>query len=110
MSLDLILPALVLALMGWVIPRLLFHVFPEGVRPLVLLAVTAIGLMMLCGMAFFGVLYVAQGITWESLMREGWGALIAHFAKLGAISSLLWGPMLLLSVANLPRRWVREVW
>jgi hypothetical protein len=56
------------------------------------------------------VLYLAQGINWAALMQDGWGAFLLHFLRLGLISSLLWGPIMLLAVASLPKRWKEEVW
>lgn len=109
-SLTLLIPALVLTLVGWLVPRMLFHVFPEGVRPLLTLAVTATVIMLCFGMAFFAVLYIAQGLPFSALFHDGAGSAVTHFLRLGLISSLLWGPMMLLSVAGLPKRWQKEVW
>ncbi len=107
---GLVLPALALAVMGWLVPRLLARVFPEGVRPLLALACLSAALMLLLGMAFFAALYRWQGVPWEVLLEAGWGGLVLHFLRLGSISALLWGPVLLLSVAELPRRWTRATW
>jgi len=109
-TLTLLIPALVLAALGWSVPRLLFHVFPEGVKPLILLGLVSTVAMFVLGIAFFTVLYLAQGIEWSVLTRGGWGAFLGHFLRLGALSALLWGPIMLLAVASLPRRWTREVW
>ncbi len=109
-GLDLIVPALALAAMGWSVPRLLFHVFPEGVKPLILLGVCSALVMLVLGIGFFTVLYLAQGIDWAALMRDGWMAFLGHFLKLGAISALLWGPVMLLAVASLPKRWTDKEW
>lgn len=108
-GLHLILPALVLVFVGWLVPRLLFHVFPEGIKPLILLAVCSTVVMFGFGITFFGVLYLAQGIPWAMLSGDGWVGFVAHFLRLGAVSALLWGPIMALSVASLPRRWKREV-
>jgi len=109
-GLDLIVPALALAAIGWSVPRLLFHVFPEGVKPLILLGVCSALVMLVLGIGFFTVLYLAQGIDWAALMRDGWMAFLGHFLKLGAISALLWGPVMLLAVASLPKRWTDKEW
>lgn len=109
-SLGLILPGGCLALLGWVVPRLLSLVFPEGVRPLLLLAATAAGIMLLLGTATFVALYLAQGASLAALVEPGLGGFLLHFARLGALSALFWGPILVLSVASLPRTWVRATW
>ena len=107
---SLVFPALALALLGWLVPRLLSLVFPEGVRPLLLLAFCSAALMLLLGMAFFLALYLWQGVDWEALTQAGWPALLGHFLNLGLMSALLWGPILVLSVAGLPRHWTRATW
>ncbi len=110
MTSDLLLPALLLALLGWLVPRLLSLVFPEGVRPLLLLAFVATLIMFALGTGFFVALYLWQGAPFEALMSFGWGAVLSHFGRLGLISALFWGPLLVLSVAGLPRTWVKETW
>ena len=107
---GLVIPALLLALLGWLVPRLLSRVFPEGVRPLLLLAGVSAVAMLLLGMGFFAALYVWQGVPWAMLLEAGWGALVLHFLRLGTMSALLWGPILVLSVAGLPRGWTRATW
>ena len=50
---SLILPVGLMAVIGWVVPRLLAGVFPEGARPLIWLGVTAFVLCLaLSGMLF----------------------------------------------------------
>ena len=107
---GLVLPALLLALVGWLVPRMLSLVFPEGVRPLLLLALVATILMVRIGSGFFVLLYVIQGIPMAVLFEPGLASGIVHFGKLGLISALIWGPILILSVAGLPKTWVKETW
>jgi hypothetical protein len=107
---GLIVPALLLALIGWLVPRGLSLLFPEGVRALMLLAFVATLLMLLIGMGFFVALYVWQGVPLGMLFEAGAVAGLAHFLRLGLISALLWGPIMVLSVAGLPKHWVTEKW
>lgn len=107
---NLVLPALALAFMGWLVPRGLALVFPEGVGPLFALAFCAAAVMLLIGMAFFAALYARQGGPWDALAEAGRVGLLLHFLRLGSISALLWGPIMVLSVAGLPRRWTRATW
>ena len=107
---GLIWPAAALALMGWLVPRLLSLVWPEGVVPLMLLALVAAMLMTLLAMAVFAALYVARGVPLAMLWEPGAGAFLLHFLRLGAASALLWAPILILSVAGLPRHWTRATW
>ena len=110
MGWGLVLPALGLALAGWAVPRLLARLFPEGVRPLLWLALTSALAMQALSMALFLGLYLLQGVPFSELVRPGHGSLLLHLARLGAASALIWGPRLVLSVAGLPRRWRRASW
>jgi len=107
---GLIVPALILALIGWLVPKLLSLVWPEGVRPLFALAFCATLIMLALGTGFFVALYVWQGVPLAILFELGLLSGIMHFARLGLISALLWGPIMVLSVAGLPRHWVKETW
>ncbi len=106
----LLIPSLALALVGWLVPRALSLVWPEGVRPLLALAFVATLLMMLLAGLFFLGLYVAQGVPLTGLAQTGLTPIVAHFGRLAVISALIWGPILVLSVAGLPKHWVKETW
>lgn len=107
---GLILPSLVLALVGWLVPRGLSLVFPEGVKPLLVLSFVSAVIMFLVGSAFFVVLYLIRGAPMEAVLSGGMAEVIVHFGRLGLISALLWGPIMILSVAGLPKHWVEETW
>ena len=107
---GILLPAMVLSALGWVVPRALARVFPEGVRPLMWLALTSAVVMMALGIGFFVLLYAFNGIPLRAVLEEGAGATLAHFGRLAAISALLWGPIMVLSIAGIPKNWVEETW
>ena len=109
-SSGLILPAIVLAIMGWFVPRLLALFWPEGVKWLMLLALVSAVVMALCGAAFFGLLYAMRGVGVGDLIETGGGALVADFLRVSLMSALLWGPLMVLSIAGVPKKWVKEVW
>ena len=46
----------------------------------------------------------------DVLFENGTAGAVFHFLRLSVISVLLWGPVLLLSLSRLPRKWVKEVW
>ena len=107
---SLFLPALVLAIFGFVVPRLLARVLPEGVLPLLLNALLSTLLMfVLAALMFFG-LYVMRGAEAERLLETGLAPTVLFFGQLGLASALIWAPIMLLSVAGLPRKWVKETW
>ncbi len=107
---GLLIPAVLLALIGWLVPRGLSLFWPEGVKPLLMLAFTATLVMFLLSAGFFVALYVWQGAPLALLFEGGFWPATLHFAKLGLISALLWGPILILSVAGLPKHWAKETW
>jgi hypothetical protein len=107
---GLLVPALVLALVGWLVPRVLSLVFPEGVRPLLILSFVSTVIMFLIGSAFFVALYLMRGVPMEAVLAGGLADVTLHFGRLGLISALLWGPIMILSVAGLPKHWVEETW
>ena len=54
--------------------------------------------------------YLVQGVPLATLFEPGLASGLVHFARLGLISALIWGPILILSVARLPKYWVEETW
>lgn len=107
---SLIFPALALACLGWVVPRLLSTVWPEGLRPLIFLAVAAALILFVLSGAMFVVLYILGGVSFAALIEPGFLPFAEHFFRLGAVSALFWAPMMLLSVIGLPKYWVKERW
>ena len=109
-SWGLVLPTLVLAVLGWAVPRALALVWPEGVGPLLALGFVATLLMLLLAAAVFAGLYAIQGAPLGELFRLGPWPGVWHFLRLGLLSALVWAPILVLSAAGLPRRWRTETW
>jgi hypothetical protein len=107
---GLILPALGLMLLGWLVPRGLARVFPEGVKPLFVLAFVATLVMGVVSMAVWLALYLVQGLTVAEYFAPGVWAGLWHLSQLAVASALFWGPVLVLSVAGLPKHWVEETW
>ena len=107
---SLFMPALVLGLMAWFVPKLLARVMPEGVKPLFGIAFLSTVFLFALSAAFFVALYVWQGMTWAQFADFGFAANVLFYGKLGLFAGMIWGPIMVLSVANLPRSWVREVW
>lgn len=107
---GLVIPALCLALMGWLVPRGLSLVFPEGVRPLMVLGFVATLIMFVLSAVLFLALYLMQGVPLSELFADSTLGGLIHFGRLGLLSALLWGPIMVLSLAGLPRTWVEETW
>jgi hypothetical protein len=107
---SLFLPAALLAVFAWVVPKVLAAALPEGVPALALNAIlSAVILCVASGMLFMA-LYFAQGADPAAFWAEGWAANALFFGRLGVSAAIVWGPILILSVANLPRHWVTKTW
>lgn len=109
-SSGLLLPALALGALGWLVPRLLARVWPEGVGPLLLLALVATLVLLALAAGFFVLLYAWQGAPVAALFEPGLAAGLGHFLRLGLLSALVWAPLMILSVAGLPKHWTEETW
>ncbi len=107
---GLFLPALILAGLAFVVPRLLARVLPEGVGPLMVNAFLATLLLFVMSSLFFFGLYLWQGVAFDRIIAPGWAANVIFFGRLGLIAAIIWAPIMLLSVAGLPRKWVKETW
>ncbi len=107
---GLVLPALVLGVLGWLVPRLLGRVWPEGVGPLMLLAFVSTLVLLALAAGFFLLLYTWQGAPLAALLEPGAAAGLGHFLRLGLLSALVWAPVMVLSVAGLPQRWKEKTW
>jgi hypothetical protein len=107
---GMILPLLGMGVLGWLVPRLLGRVWPEGVVPLLLLALVATLLLILLSALLFLLLYRWQGAPVGALLSEGVAAGAAYFLRLGVLSALAWAPVMVLSVAGLPKHWKHETW
>jgi hypothetical protein len=98
-----VLPLAGLALLAWFVPPALGRVLPEGVGWLVLNGILSAVVLALIAAVGFVLLYgEAGGPVWR---EAPW-----HFALLSARSALLWAPILVLSLANLPRGWTEAEW
>jgi len=109
-SSGLLVPAITLALLAWLVPKVLSFVMPEGTRQLLLLAFIATFLLFAISTGFFFVLYLWNGMPMADIAAFGWQENVLFFGKLGLISALIWAPIMVLSIAGIPRTWTRETW
>lgn len=110
LSSSLLIPASVLAVLAWAVPVGLSWVMPEGVRALMILAFLSAILLFCVSAAFFFCLYLWGGAPFGELAAVGFWANVVFFGRLGLMSALIWAPIMVLSVASRPRRWVKETW
>ena len=107
---GLILPAVFLAVVAFVVPRLWARLLPEGVTPLMVNAFLSTLVLIAVSGIFFWCLYLFQGLQVAQLADHGLAANLVTFGRLGLMSGLIWAPVMILSVAGLPRRWVHVTW
>ena len=107
---SLLVPALVLALIAFAVPRTLGRLLPEGVLPLLLNVFLSTVLLFILSGIFFFLLYFWQGVPVDQVVASGIAANIVYFGSLGLAAAIIWAPIMLLSVAGLPRKWVNETW
>ncbi len=107
---GLLLPALILAFIGWLVPKLWARVLSEGVKPLLVNALLSTLTMGIAGILYFVILYLIHGTPLNQITGVGFGPSIVYFGRLALISALLWGPIMILSLAGVPRRWKKAVW
>lgn len=109
-SQALLFPAFVIAVLGFVVPRLWARMLPEGVKPLMLNAFLSTVVMIVLSAVLFIGLYVGQGAEISDLFSLGLVSNTVFFGQLGVASAIIWAPIMVLSLAGLPRRWVKETW
>jgi hypothetical protein len=94
--------ALLVAL-GWLVPQAVARLLPEGAGWLGVNA--GASAVVLGGLATAGF-----ALSYGAAAGEVWARAPWHFPRLAAQSALIWGPVMVLSVADLPRRWRKEEW
>jgi hypothetical protein len=110
MSDGLVLPAVLLALLAYVVPRLIARLLPEGLPALLANAVLSALVMCILSAVFFFGLYVWQGVPARDLLAHGMRQTLVTFGGLGVMAAIIWAPIMVLSVAGLPRKWVHKTW
>jgi hypothetical protein len=98
-----VLPLALLGAVAWLLPRGLARWLPRSLGGLVANGAMASVLLLGLGAALFAWLYgPSAGLVWD--------AAPGHFLVLSARAALLWGPILVLGLADLPRRWPTGDW
>ena len=109
-GLGLIVPTLFLAAIAWLTPIWLRWRMPEGVRPLMVLALLATVIVLSLSAVMFLGLYLLQGAEIAVLTSAGILPAVWYFIRLAISAGLIWAPIMVLSIAGLPKTWVHETW
>ena len=107
---GLLVPALFLALVAWLVPKFLSMVMPEGVKPLLLLSIFSTIIMCLITSAMFVGLYLIQGASLTLFTEPGLANTVWFLARLSISAGIIWAPIMVLSIAGLPRTWKSVEW
>ncbi len=107
---SLLFPAMVLGFLAWLVPKLLAMALNEGVKPLLFNAFLSTIFLYALSSGFFFCLYVWRGAPLGELSGYSTMDNVVFFGRLGLSAALIWAPIMVLSVAGLPRHWTRETW
>ena len=100
---EVALPLLALAALGWFVPWGLGRLLPEGVGWLAVNGAASVFMLTVLAAIGFGWLYGdAAGAVWHEAPM--------YFVVLSLRAALVWGPVMALSLANLPRGWTNATW
>jgi hypothetical protein len=110
MGTALLLPALGAVALAWAIPWALSKALPEGVPALLLNAALSFALMGLAAAGYFLAAYHAESPALARALLAEPRAAQWRFGSLSLLSALLWAPVLVLSLAQIPGRWRHATW
>lgn len=110
MTTGLLIPALALMAAAFGLPHLLLRAMPESGRGLVLNGAVCAVVMVGLAAGYFLWAYAQAAPAVLKVFGERPGASLGYFLRLGAQSAVIWGPVLVLTVSYLPRRWREAVW
>lgn len=107
---GLMIPVMFLALIAWLVPKLLSMIMPEGVKPLMALSFISTVILLIVAAAVFMGLYLVQGATLATFFAPGVADSLLFLLRLSVSAGIIWGPIMVLSIAGLPRTWTTEEW
>lgn len=110
MILGIVLPIAVMVALAILLPRLLARWMPESVPGLILNGGICVLLLALLSGLYFFAAYTLNNTRLLDLIGLAPGATLLYFLRLGLASALIWGPILVLALAAVPKRWKEAVW
>ena len=106
---SMILPAVLIAALAVILPMWLAKKLPENMAGLGLNLLASAGVLMFVSVLYFTWVYMGQGVQVMGVMYEHFGGMVRHLTRLGMLSAILWGPILLAVLAMQPSKWRPEV-
>lgn len=95
-----VLPLVTLGALGWAVPAALAPRFEDSLRGLAKALALSVALLVLAGILLFVLLYGDEGAPLAAVAGQP-GEAARHFLVLGLKSSLVWGPVALLTAIGL---------
>ncbi|WP_425097591.1 hypothetical protein [Tropicibacter sp. S64] len=108
MLFSLAIPAALLMLAAMLAVRVFERVLPESIPGLGLNAALSALCLWALATVLFALLYHWRGAPLSAMFgaSDSW----RHLAGIGLKSGLIWGPMIVLTLSTVPRRWKHAVW
>ncbi|WP_238365616.1 hypothetical protein [Mesobacterium pallidum] len=107
---GLALPTLALMALAFALPHGLLRWMPETGRGLVLNGLLSGLVLVAVAAGYFLWAYAHAAPAMLRVFGARPGASAGYFLRLGLQSAVIWGPVLVLTVSYLPRRWKEGVW
>jgi hypothetical protein len=98
------LPLVVLGAAGAVVPHLLLPLHTRSLALLAVVAFLSVPILFLIGMVVFGLVMWAEGANVAGALAAAPGYVLGQLAWSAMLSSLVWGPALVLSALSLAQR------
>ncbi len=105
-----LVPVLALVLLSVMVPKALGWALPEGVGWLIGNGAISAVILWAVSAGYFAVAYAMQSDMLTRLLGIDHVDTLGHFARLGLLAGMIWAPVMVLSLASLPKRWREVVW
>jgi len=106
---SMIVPAVLISALAVFLPLWLAKKLPENMLGLGANLLVSAGVLMFVSVLYFTWFYMGQGVQVMGVIYEHFGEMVRHLTRLGMLSAILWGPILLAVLAMQPSKWRPEV-
>ena len=106
---SMILPVAGIAVVAALLPLMLATRLPQSWGGLGVNLVISGGVLMAVSAGYFAGFYLLEDARMLAMIGEVSGAAGWHFLRLGVLSAMVWGPIVLLVLAMQPQKWRPEL-
>lgn len=104
------LPLIAFSALAILLPRLFLPFMPETAGGLVMNGIMVYAIITGLAAIFFFWSYTQQDTRVTELLGLEPARSVAHFLRLGVMSSVVWAPVMVLRIAGLHRHWKENTW